>query len=413
MKVGTKILIVILAIVSVCCISIDGWYLYIYLVGSEKTISKTFKVDGLTLADGSQIYFMELEYFANSNNTGYEAFEIKFNYYMDDDKTIYTHGLQYISESSIDFEFSHNDIKESKVVDSSGSLGWKKKYYNCQNSYVPSSSTKVYDYASFENSQYLFATNPINLNTYFKIEIGDDLYLMQFKGVDTPMDATTEMGTVRTYHNIWHPDIYHNMYYIYDINYMSMYLFNAVKTGKYGTNEDYVFEFGNWFNYYKSNGDGTYSENKTDYDNVVKLSGDIRSYYKFRIKLHENGLTRSQDSMFNSIAGNQSLNLTDDYVGEDYFVGRTIIDCNISSFDFVTVVDNNVALKLKDAFISYYDKYKKLIKLNVVIDLDLMNELGYTFVGFTSDSGLDNFEIYKCCTTSGGTITDYSEVQDD
>ena len=25
----------------------------------------------------------------------------------------------------------------------------------------------------------------------------------------------------------------------------------------------------------------------------------------------------------------------------------------------------------------------------------------------------DNFEIYKCCTTSGGTITDYSEVQDD
>ena len=161
------------------------------------------------------------------------------------------------------------------------------------------------------------------------------------------------------------------------------------------------------FNYFKYNEEtGQYEENKTDYDDVTKISGDIKSYYSIHVKTHEYGLSKASDSMFGSVLGNQNFNLNGDNVGEDYFVGRTVVDCDISSFDFVTVEGNNVALKLSDAFIDYYIPYKDTIVLSVVIDLDLLENLGYTFVGFTADSGLDRFKVYECYSTSAGELVE-------
>lgn len=407
MSIGKKIGIAIGAILFVICLSIDIWYGYILFFGKEKILSKTFKVSTLTLADGTTTNIFEVEYFANKDNSGHEAFEIKFTNFMDEDRDqTFIQGLQYIADtstSSIDFGFSHNHLGNSVFESSSGKLGWKDKYYSCQNTYIPSEATDVFNYMSSDGETYLKSTNPIDVDTGYKIQIGEDIYLMRFKGTDTPKDKSTEMWTERVYHNIWTADEYHTLYCAYDVNYFVKLLYESVKTAELGSNSDIIFEWGNLFNYYKYDSTNkVYNEEPTDYTSVKLVSGDIKSYYSVRIKTHEYGLQRSEDSMFGSFLGNSSFSLNGDYVDDTYFIGRTVVNCDISNFDFIIIDDNNIALKLSGAFIDYYSKFKSSIVLSVVIDLDLINELGYVFNGFSTDNGLDNFDIYECYSVSGG-----------
>ena len=407
----TTLIISITLIVAVG-IGIDIWYMSIVLTGKERIPSKTFNVGTLTLADGTQQDIIEIEYFTNKDNSGYEAFEIKYNYFLDETKEqLFSQGFQYIAdaETSINIDYTHNCLakKEDKEKANWNLFTGNNTHYDCQNSYVPASNVSTYNYMS-SGEQYLKSTNPINLNSRFKIQIGKDLYLMQFKGLDTPKNSTTYITTYKD--NNAYNDYFHHQYYIYDAHYFSKLLYESIKSANLGTNQNLVFEFGNLFNYYASTDDnGTYEEEVTDYDNVVKVSGDIKSYYSIRVKIHENGLSSSNESMFGSILGNQNFALNGDYTSGDYFIGRTIVDCDVSAFDFVIVEDNNIALKLSDAFINYYKQYKSTIALSVMIDLDLISKLGYNFVGFTADSGLDMFNILECYTTSNNEIVqDYT-----
>lgn len=427
MSKGQKIAISLGAILFVICLVIDIWYGYILLFGKEKVVSKTFNVSTLTLADGTTTNIFEVEYFANKDNSGYEAFEIKLTNYMDESReSTFIQGLQYIANSttsSIDIQLAHNDVWVSdKPYKVKGHLWWEDKYYYCYNSYVPTANTDVFNYMSADDEMYLRSTNPINMETRYKIQIGEDIYLMQFKGIalkdedlPNPLElgklqkpyTPTEIGTVRTKHKLTADDIYHTQYYTYDINLFVKSIYDAVKTATLGTNDDITFEWGNWFNYYKFNPDeNAYEENPTDYTNVKIVSGDIKSYYSIRVKTHEYGLSNAKDSLFGSVLGNRNFSLNNDYSAGDYFIGRTVVDCDISSFDFVTVDENNVALKLNNSFTNYYILYKDSIVLSVVIDLDLLESLGYTFVGFTADNGLDKFNIYECYTTSQGEIVE-------
>ena len=99
-------------------------------------------------------------------------------------------------------------------------------------------------------------------------------------------------------------------------------------------------------------------------------------------------------------AGNSNYNATGDYDSEDYFIGKTMIVCTYSYFDFVQISENNYAFKLKQSFIDYLNlpQNKNKIVLKIEINLDDLNNLGYIFVGFTEDSGLSNFEILECYT---------------
>ena len=423
MSKGQKFGISLCAILFVMCFAIDVWYGYILLFGKEKVVSKTFNVSTLTLADGTTENIFEVEYFANKDNSGYEAFEIKLTNYMDESReSTFIQGLQYIADSttsSIDIQLSHNDVWVSdNPYKVKGHLWWEDRYYYCYNSYVPTSTTDVFNYMSSDDETYLKSTNPINMGTRYKIQIGEDIYLMQFKGIALKKDletgkilqepsTPTEIGTIRTKHKVTADDIYHTQYSTYDINRFVKGIYDAVKTATLGTDDDIVFEWGNWFNYYKFNPDeNVYEENPTDYSNVKIISGDIKSYYSIRVKTHEYGLSNAKDSLFGSVLGNQNFSLNGDYSGGDYFIGRTVVDCDVSSFDFVTVEDNNVALKLSDAFIDYYTQYKDSIVLSVVIDLDFLEKLGYTFVGFTADNRLDKFNIYECYSTSQGEVVE-------
>lgn len=419
-----SVLISTLSIVLLICISICGWFAYIVFFAKQKASSTTFKVGALTLADGSQQNLVEIQYFANKDNSGLEAFEIKFNYFMDEDREdFYSQGLQYTSAdaySKISFDIGHNDITSVKV-DSSGVLGWKKKYYECQNSYVPGATTNFFNYQEIAESNYVKSTHPIGLDSFFKIQLSETLALMQFKGLDTPKDELTHLSEIRTYHNVWEADTYHDMYAIYNAEYFSKLLYESIKSAELGANYDAVFEFGDLFWYYQATKDDNTVYERINEPVVVgtgefldpgKIKDYIQSYYSIRIKTFEYGLQRAQDSMFKSVLGNTNYNSTGKYTSDDYFVGRTVIDCNVYSFEFVNDGLNNLTLKLSDTFVNYYKKYKNSIVLNVVIDLDLIDNLGYVFTDFADDC-FKEFKVLRCYTTSNSEIVkDYSlEVQ--
>ena len=67
------------------------------------------------------------------------------------------------------------------------------------------------------------------------------------------------------------------------------------------------------------------------------------------------------------------------------------IDVGLSAFELIPVLDNNVALKLKDSFVNQYKPYANKIILDVRIDLDELKKLGYIYFGLANDHGLDNF----------------------
>ncbi len=392
------------SIIGLICASIIIWFLSVCVWGEKKEVSKTFYVGDLTLADGTTQNIIEVEYFSNRDNKGFEAFEIKYTYFMDENKTnTYSQGFQYIAqfETNIEFGILHDDLSVKKT----GSGGWlfnPEKYYDCQNSVLPMSNVLTYNYME-TNSGYIRSTNPINSKSSFKIEIGEDIYLMKFKNLDTPKDKTTYIGSCWDELHPVSADKYHDLYYVYNEHNFSRLLYQAIKTSALGVNYDIVFEFGNMFNYYKFNKEtGKFDTNKTNYDDTLNIEADIKSYYSIKVTTHEEGFTSSSQSMFGSFLGNDNFNLYGDYSNGDYFVGYSIVDVGLGSFSLVTIEDNNVALKLSDEFITYYNKYKDTIKLSIVIDLDLLESLGYTFIGFTADSGLDKFNIYECYTISGG-----------
>ena len=414
---GLKItLISILSIVCTVCASIIIWYLSVCLWGNEKKVSKTFYVGELQLADGTTKDIIEIEYFANKDGSGYEAFEIKYTYFMDENRIdSYSQGFQYIANEGYPIEFgvtSEMLFIEKKPFRTEGAWFWEEKYYNCQVPTVPSDLISCYNYM-YNGNEYVKSTNPINKDSNFKINIGEDIYLMEFKGANeydtfgnlienTPINNDTYCGrSVKV--GDFSDDIIYFWHYVYDPHYFSRILYETVKSSSAGSSGNFVFEFGNLFNYYKYNAEtGKYDTNRTNYDDTLKLEEDIKSYYSIKITVHENGLTSSKESMFGSVLGNQNFSLTGHYSNGDYFVGSSIIEVGLNSFTLVPIEDNNVALKLNEQFIDYYSKYKNSIKLSIVIDLDLLSNLGYNFVGFTADSNLDKFSIYECYTSSGG-----------
>ena len=145
------------------------------------------------------------------------------------------------------------------------------------------------------------------------------------------------------------------------------------------------------------------------YDNGVYVSEEdretnkidirVNDYYVVKVEVIADGARQASDSLFNNIKGSASFTLTGNYEENDYYFGRSIINCTNKDFDLVLVGNNKVALKLKNEFIENAKPYKDNIELNIVIDLEKLEEQGYEFVGFSKDSGLENFIIKEITTT--------------
>ena len=219
---------------------------------------------------------------------------------------------------------------------------------------------------------------------------------MRFKGTEIGFNDFNNANKKNKYDVSWRFNDYtSNYYYSSDIIYFANILYNSIQSVPNGTQSAHIWEFGDLFNYYEYNeSTGTYDK-KVDLDKAKTIIANTKSYYSILVNKSANGLTKSTDSIFNCYKGTSGFNVTNDYVVDDYFVGRSIIKANLNDFDKVALNEQgDIALKLKTNFVNYYKNYADKIVVDVLLDLDLLeNEV---FVGFTKDSGLNNFEISSC-----------------
>lgn len=415
MGIGKKILVTILSIISLVAVGVDVWYVYILKYAPQKVISQTFEVGEQVVfkEDGSveKKHFIDINIYDN-------VYEIQFNYMLDENQTaFFSQGIQYVLKNGsdkLDFKGEYTKVLKSSnkwTTEADHTTGWfSKKIYHNQNRVLGNKEYKNitrYDYMSgdsFETTS--ISTNPINSDTMFKIQLGDDLYGMKLRydDIDFKLDKNDlyiGSETEHAYNKVYFvkTDYHYNTYYnykAYDIEYFLEVLFNAVSNDVIpsGTDKTMVFEFGDFFNYYKYDEEkGQYSDEKVKTDELSKISSDIKNYYCIGVRVNEGNLNSSDDSLFNCYAGNSNYNLDNSL--NNYFIGRNIVTVDIDKFDFIeTDISGVYNLKLNDNFIAYYKDYIGIVELDIIIDLDYLSSLNLSYGGVVKDS-LKGFKIHS------------------
>lgn len=399
------LVVVIIAILTAACLAIDCWYLYIKLYGDVKLPTHTYEVGLQKTSEGDTKYFVEVEYYSNENKNGFECFEIKFNYLLDErQENFYSQGLQLVADSkddSIKLSLTEDGAnKEFAYWDAGGNHYNRDVFYN----YQTEENSKLFNYASGNDySTTTISTNPLGDKSYFRIQLGEQLYLMKFKS------SYRETRDPETYADFiskrsYSPAIYcwfnDSNYIVYDYTYFMNLLYTALSSDTLanGTQSAMLFEFGNIFDYYEY--DETNKVYKTQpLEDTTKVQKQITSYYSIYVKKHADGIQKASQSMFNCVQGSSTFNMTEDYNSDDYFIGRTIVTVDNKDFDYIKVTNNYYKLQLKESFINEYKSFGDKIVLSVQIDLDELTEKNINFLGLMENSGLNNFEILECYTT--------------
>ena len=370
--------IAIAVLLLIVCLGINVWYLGISFLGNEKIVANTFEVGLQKLEDGDTDYFVEVNYMA-------DMFEVKFNYLLDENKTaFFSQGLQFMADNTgtIQFPFVMDDNRSHWLT--TDIRGWAAFTEGTYSIYLDGYlGQNTYNYMSGDNYESVQnSTNPFNQNSRFKITLGEDTYLMAFKGHDIGYGTTINNYAYTTY---WKDtsaslmDWKHDFYYSSDVYYFCYLLYNALSTVENGTKSPHIFEFGDLFDYYEyDEGSATYNE-KVNLDKAKSISKDIRSYYSIMVNKSANKVQKATDSLFNCVGGNANFNLSGDYASDDYYIGRTVITAGNKAFDLVKVADNNYALKLRDDFVAKYIDIADVIFLRVEIDLDYYKKQNLVF----------------------------------
>lgn len=388
---GWKIAIsVILSVIFIGCLPFNIWYFVLLSKSNDTVVSYTYEVGLQTLTDSSSSkYFIEVNYHSNEDGNGREVLDIKFNYMLDENQTaFFSQGLQYVAYEG--YEQSFETVKEIGFSSKHNAFGWLYTYttYTVCGKYL---NYAKYNYMSSDDYETpLLSTNPIHKDTMFKIQIGDNLFGMKFKG------ETNDTGFYKSGGGVWRTEYTRNLDR-YDIDYFVARLFTSIKSLPNGTSRALCFEFGDLFDYFEySPEEGKYTSQITDVERLKTLITDVKSYYSILVNKTADGVVCAKDSLFNMVEGNAGFNISKVVLSDDYFVGRSIINCSLDDFNKVKIADNYIALKLTDDFVNNFEKYSDKIRLNILIDLDkLKNE---TFVGFTKDSNLNKFVVESCQT---------------
>lgn len=416
---GWKIaLIVIASIVFTVCLAADIWYLYILLFAPEKYNSKTFKIDTMTDASGNQKNFIELVYNSNENGNGYEALDVKFNFLIDEEKSsFYSQGIQLVATSqtqknSLGFKFlgDKSTISDSNY-DSGGIYPFLEQYHHGFGTYAPNSNFEQYNYQSIDDYETTsISTNPINLDTSFKLEIGKELYMVKFRGFNDYKDTMVAEEKRQNYLNISHVDtLYENIdyfviftiehfvnwHYQYDVNFLIQLLFNSLEPIKSGGTQTIVFDLPDMFDYYKyDEKTGQYSsERELD---TTKIRSEIRNFYSLKVTVSKNGLSKYSDSLFNCVKGSSTFNITGDYVSDEFFAGRSVIRADLEDFVLQeTSTPNTFTILLSDEFVSKHNQYKDKIYLSLYLDYKTYFESKNLNVLEPTKDSLRGFAVYK------------------
>ncbi len=369
-----------LIIIGICTFAltliVNFWYLYILFFAPEKNVNNAFYVDLQTSEDGSVVKpIIEFNYYTNKNKNGFEMFEIKLNSLSDQNKTtISSKGFQYISKDVngfVDYAYHYNNAVKGEKIKHVG--GWynAKDYYSYWGSFSPGVNGTSYCYTvdNISGISY-YSTNEITIDDFFVIEIGNEVYGMKFKGLNTPMNDLSHVADFEDgydFNVLWGVQNYASYYSYFDVHYLSFLLKKSCGTLKYGTNNMIVFDFADLFDYYEYKGDGVFDE--MPMEDSTKVVNHVKNYYAISIKISEDGAKSSSDSLFGLLHASPNY-LVENSVEDNYFIGRSIVDVNTNNFKLIDNVDGTYDLILDDSFLSKYSNYKDVIKLNVYIDYE-------------------------------------------
>lgn len=391
------------AIVLSICLLIIGLFVYVKYYAPTKIVANSYNLGFQQIEDGSSKPFVEVKYFSNENKNGLECLELKFNYFSDENQTsFYSQGVQIVgNEISSNIEWSYYLDESSQYV--SNTVGHFYNFNNCVTRYgyfgsynINDDDVTIYNYSSendFEDTN--ISTNPVNDESVFTVQLGEDLFLLKFKGTTTKYYSDDNLyGTKYAGANWLGNRVYNDYYYYLNVYSFSQRIYEALKGIDCGQRSNRIFEFGNMFDYYKYDPEEKqYTD--TAVENSTKLVGLMKSYYCIQVEKIADGIQFSSESMFNIVQGIPTFNLNGAKDKTDYFVGKTVVECDLFDFNFVEMENDYCALKLSESFIENYSKIENPICLSICIDKDILKSKGIVDFVFADDCGLDKFDIFE------------------
>jgi hypothetical protein len=418
MKILKQVSIALLIVVFVICSVFDFWWLYVLIFEPDKEVLNTFYVGTITTNPSDEEeqpkteYVIKVKYFSNYNKNGLECLDIQFSGFVDEmEEQIYSWGIQFVAEnenqSLSDWVYNVDKSSLSGTTQSKWTfpLTWK-YYHNIWGSYTPKNGN-IHYYKSSDSFTYdITGATSLGNGEGFLISIDDDIYKLNFnynvvndasENSNFVAEKIVDWWSVSVYRNVTVYDYYYS-YDIYDFAYMMYQQIQAVSNGKHSAS---LINLPDMFSYqiYDGKSYKTVSESEN-----AKVSSTVRNFYSVYIEKSADGVQNATNSLFGCVNGTPQFNLTEEddstiLDNGDYFIGNSVVDCDIYDFDFVNVRDNAYVLKLSQNFVNLYGKYSSKIKLSIVIDLDELDKKNIDFCGFSKDSGLSKFTILSCKTT--------------
>lgn len=405
-KVFISVGVVLATLIFIACISICAWWYIVCWMGPDIEISNTTNIGLQESEDGTQKPLIEVKSFKNTNGTGKKALEIKFNSFTDETQTLFTsQGFQFVARDSAALTWTIELNKKYPDIDGLVSSNRFHLYGNAFSLYGDlKPNSHFYNYSSLDDfAKPSGSANPLNEKSHFKIQIGEDLFMMKFKGIDfefkdfDPYMLVIYNSSMAEFLG-WMGFGFDNYALFPALNeqFIAQTIYNLVEPMAAGTNSINYFEFGDYFDYYRFE-DGKYVDITPAETEKVKVN--VRSYFAIKIEVVADGLNKASQSMFKAVLGSPNYNANGDFSSDDYFTGKTILTCTNNNFDFVKVTDGYYAAKLKDEFTKYYNEYKSQIVLSINIDLDQLAEKNINFVGMTNDWNTAGFTVKDAYTT--------------
>lgn len=444
-SIGKTIGIVFISFITVICIALDLWYLYINKFGQAKTESNTVVVSDMEISRTDIITgetVTETKCFIEANVYD-NVFELKFNQLLDESNTaFYSTGIQLIANSgktifdkdifdgnysktlkteTVSFEKEiFNDFKglsRCRIYESTyNSILTNKDYYNLE----------LFEHQSSDDYETPFSGTSLQIgDESFKVQVKEngenEIFRLTFKDYDEELNyfsnnldvsKMTKVGESTTFvkgtgtFNIKHYYDTYNYYRAYDIYYLVEHIATAVRGLAAGYIGESYIKMPDIFNVERYNSDTKlYDKLGTNGDKTVNLYSEICLYDKIKLTVHEGQMTKSTQSIFNKFGEYQNYDANPDEIDTtDYLTGRCLISATLDDLTWITTNESGVyKFALSEEFKHKFQSYKKSAFVKVVIDLERLEQNNIIYSGFEFDS-MGDFTLYQIVTSDGSVL---------